>query len=65
MKELTIKNLNTIEAIQRKQNDNEFYIKPVVAGSDANQCTVSFIEVPLETKHSVTTIMKKMRRYFI
>ncbi|AVK51209.1 cupin [Clostridium sp. MF28] len=46
MKELTIKNLNAIEAIQRKQNDNEFYIKPVVAGSDANQCTVSFIEVP-------------------
>ncbi len=46
MKKLTLKNINTIEAIQRKQYDNEFYIKPVIIGSDANQCTVSFIEVP-------------------
>lgn len=46
MKELTIKNLNTIETTHRKQGDNEFYIKPVVAGSDVDQCAVSFIEVP-------------------
>ena len=46
MKELAVKNHNTIEG--QKQNrgvGNEFTLKPVISRAEAGKCTVHFVEV--------------------
>lgn len=45
MKELAVKNLNSIEAQTINNGENQFTIKPVVGRADATKCSVNFIEV--------------------
>jgi uncharacterized cupin superfamily protein len=46
MKELAVKNLNSIEGQKMNRGvGNEFTIKPVVPPDDATKCRVNFIEV--------------------
>lgn len=45
MKELAVKNLNSIEAQTINNGGNQFTIKPVVGRADATKCSVNFIEV--------------------
>lgn len=46
MKELAVKNLNSIEGQKMNRGvGNEFTVKPVVARADAGQCQVNFVEV--------------------
>jgi uncharacterized cupin superfamily protein len=45
MKELLVKNYNSIEGQKLGQDGNEFTVKPVIPREDSNKCRVSFVEV--------------------
>ena len=46
MKELAVKNLNSIEGEKIDRGvGNEFTVKPVISRADATKCRVSFVEV--------------------
>lgn len=45
LKELTIKNIQTVTGEKLGQNGNEFTVKPVVSGDEATKCRVNFVEV--------------------
>ena len=45
MKELAVKNRDTIEGQKRSADGNEFTIKPVIPLADVTKCRVNFIEV--------------------
>jgi uncharacterized cupin superfamily protein len=45
MKELAVKNFNTIEGQKRSADGNEFTIKTVIPQADVTKCRVNFIEV--------------------
>jgi uncharacterized cupin superfamily protein len=45
MKELLVKNINSIEGQKITNGENEFTVKPVIPRADATKCRVSFVEV--------------------
>ncbi|MBA4409468.1 MAG: cupin [Odoribacter sp.] len=45
MKELLVKNYNSIEGQKLGQDGNEFTVKPVIPREDSNKCRVNFVEV--------------------
>lgn len=45
MKELLVKNYNSIEGQKLGEGGNEFTVKPVVPRADAGKCSVNFVEV--------------------
>lgn len=47
MRELIIKNVSDIKPITRGKDGNKFFIKPVVADKDIDNCDIAFIEIPI------------------
>jgi uncharacterized cupin superfamily protein len=45
MKELTVKNRNTVTGETRNRDGNQFTIKPVIGSDETDKCRVNFIEV--------------------
>jgi len=45
MKELLVKNYNSIEGQKLGQDGNEFTVKPVIPSEDSIKCSVNFVEI--------------------
>jgi len=45
MKELLVKNYNSIEGQKLGQDGNEFTVKPVIPIEESNKCSANFVEV--------------------